>query len=79
VRSIDPGRDLFGQPGHRYVTIFYDPADPNHVEGVDGLACQGIVIIVAGIATLGFLITRAGKKQGPGPTPRSEIHRSIVR
>jgi len=75
VRSIDPGRDLSGQTGHRYIFVFYDPADPSRVEGVDGVAFQGIVMILAGLATIvgvavvGLRITRATKKQRVGHTP----------
>jgi Protein of unknown function (DUF2510) len=81
VRSIDPGRDLMGEPGHQYLTVFYDPTHPSHVEGVDGVAFQGIVMILGGLASIvgvaivGRQITRAGKKQTPG---QSEIHGSIL-
>jgi hypothetical protein len=84
VRGIEPSRDLYGPPGHQSITIFYDPAAPSHVEGVDGVALDGIAMILGGIATIigvdviGALITRDGRKLGSGPTPISEIHRSIV-
>jgi DivIVA domain-containing protein len=84
VRGIEPSRDLYGPPGHQSITIFYDPAAPSHVEGVDGVALDGVAMILGGIATIigvaviGALITRDGRRLGSGPTPISEIHRSIV-
>ena len=79
VRSIDPSRDLFGPPGHQSITIFYDPTPPSHVEGVNGVALDGVVIMLGGVATIvgvnviGLLITRDGTKSGKASV--SEIDR----
>lgn len=84
VRSIDPSRDLSGGPGHQYLTVFYDPTEPSHVEGVNGVAFQGFVMILGGLATIigvvivGLLITRDEKRERPGQPEKSEIHRAIV-
>jgi DivIVA domain-containing protein len=84
VRSIDPGRDLSGVPGHQQITVFYDPNDPFHVEASDGVALNGIELILGGFAVFVVAvvacvqITRAGRKANSGIADRSEIHRSIV-
>ena len=84
VRGIDPSRDLYGPPGHQSITIFYDPTAPSHVEGADGVALNGIAMILGGVATIigvvviGALITRDARKLGSSPKPASEIYRSIV-
>ncbi len=52
VRSIDPGRDLYGPPGHQRIAIFYDPHEPSHIEAVNGVAFQGTVIALCGLAAV---------------------------
>ena len=84
VRSADPRRDLYGPPGHQSITIFYDPTAPSHVEGVNGVALDGVAVMLGGVAAIigviviGLLITRDGRRLRSGKAPLSEIHRSLA-